>query len=332
MKKFLVLVFLSLNISGLSAYTDLIITLGKGDKRFILIGDRHEGRTFVQSEQEPFFAKLVKKLNKIEQSQPDTVVLYHEGFYGMEKLINTERSWLQQKLGPSANPLDFTPNADPKAFIAPEDLEKKIAIHQKAGNTKGIIDSILQNTYSNLTTLWGKTLAGMRYKHDHDFTVENYDIREIEDEEAPTIENRRAIYQTIVDSILEDTPRYRTAYEKIPAPPQTDNKEEQRSMLLTKTGAAAMDLGLMEKLNSLTKSYSTFIVHAGRAHIEFLTNLLQVDGWQVIDNLKTTNPRRWVTSDPYLGEELKFFPFFPKTIDRATQKQIENDIAEAIND
>jgi hypothetical protein len=332
MQKFLVLVFLSLNISGLSAYTDLIIILEKGDKRFILIGDRHEGRTFVQSEQEPFFAELVKKLNKTEQSQPGTVVLYHEGLYGMEKFINIERSWLQQKLGPSANPLDFTPNTDPKALINEEDLVNEIAIHQKAGNPKAIINSILQHSYSYFTRWWGKTLATMRYKHDHAFTVENYDIREIGTEEAPTVENRRAIYQTIVDSILEDTPHYRTAYEKIPAPPQTDNAEEQRSMLLTKTGAAAMDLGLMEKLNSLTKSYFISIVHAGRAHIEFLTNLLQVDGWQVIDNLETTNPRYWGTSDPYLGEELKLFPFFPKTIDKATQKQIESDIAEAIKD
>lgn len=329
MKKFLVLVFLSLNISGLSAYTEIITTLGKGDKRFILIGDKHESRTFVQSEQEPFFAELVRKLNKIEQSKPDTVALYHEGLYGMEKLIGTQRSWLQKKLGPSANPLDFTPNTDPEAFIAPEDLDKEITIHQKAGNAKGIIDSIFQHSYSNFTTWWGQTLAGMRYKHDHAFTVENYDIREIEGEEAPTIEKRLAIYQTIIDSILEDTPDYKTAYEKIPAPPQTDNTEQQKNMLLTKTGAAAMDLGLMEKLNSPSlKPYSIFIVHAGRAHIEFLTNLLQVDGWQVIDKMDTTKPTRWITSDPYLGN---FFPFREKQIDELTQEQIERDIAEAIN-
>ena len=323
MKKFLVLVFLSLNVSGLSAYTTKIITLGKGDKRFILIGDRHESRTFVQNEQEPFFAKLIKKLNEVEQSQPDTVVLYHEGFYGMEKLINTQRSWLQKKFGPSANPLDFIPNTDPKAFTSPESFAKEIAIHQELKNEKGAIDCVLQHSYSNVTSWWGQTLAGMRYKNDHAFTVENYDIREIEGEEAPTVENRIAIYQTIIDSILEDAPHYKTAYASIAAPPKTN-----MDMLLTKINSAAMDLGLVEKLNSPSlKPYSILVVHAGQAHIEFLADLLQADEWKIIDEMKTSNPRYWVTSDPYLGN---FFPFQEKQSDAVTQKQVKEDLAEAL--
>lgn len=234
--------------------------------------------------------------------------------------------------GETSDPELFIPDTNPEKLIPQESLEKIIIAKIKEGITQSIIPIMMQCHYSFLADLFGPTLASLRFKHNYVFKTENYDIREIEEKEG-TVAERQKIYETIIDSILADLPpEYKQAYKAIPAPPPTDDTEkEKKSMMLTVTGAAAMDLGLIEKLMSEEfKPHSIFVIHAGRAHVEFLTALLEANGWELIDRINSSKPSQWITSDPYLGEGLELFPFRAKPIDKATQEKIEKDIAQAI--
>lgn len=336
MKKTLGLLILSLSCSSLFGYADLIVTLRKGDSRFILIGDIHESRTFIKTEQEPFFKKLIEKLNKIEKKQPNTVIVYHEGLYGTEKNHNNMLPLLDRLVsrlrGETSTPEHFVPDTNAENFIVEKLLEKRFEAKKKGGVTHGIIPLLMQYYYSTLASQQGTTLASLQFKHNYAFRTQNYDIREFGDGEG-TVDERQKIYETIIDSILEElSPEYKQAYEALPTPPQTDDPEIRKNMILTRTGAAAMDLGLIEKLISEEfKPHSIFVVHAGVAHIEFLTALLKANGWELVDTIYSSNPKKWITSDPYLGIGLELFPFRAKPVDPETQAQIEADMAEAMN-
>ncbi len=339
MKKILISVFLSLSFSGLFGYANLIVTLERGDKRAILIGDIHENKTFTLTEQEPFFKELISKLNKIEEEKPNTVVVYHEGAYGIEKLLSKNLSW-QEKLsnfwqGVSLNPLLYTPETNLEKLITPEITEPHLNASQEERSNINKIPLIMQTLYSHSAYLHGPTLASFSFQNNHNFKIRNYDIREINENEELTLERCIAIYQSIINSILESSPHYEDSYEKsqllINKYENRDDKSEEKELVPVKIKAAAMDLGLMEELASKEfQPHSIFLIHAGLAHIMFLKNLLQTEGWEIIDTIESSNPKNWVTSDPYLGKGLNLFPFHAKPIDAATQKRIESEIKEAI--
>lgn len=330
MKRMFVLFFLSLNFSGLFGYTDLIITLRKGDSRFILIGDYHEESPFIDSEQEPFFKKFMAKLDTIEKNQPNTVVVYHEGLYGIEKLHQNEitlwdrmRTLIKRE---SFNPELFIPDKNPERYITTEMFKEK-----REKKEEPFYPLLLQYYYSMLSDICGETLAKIRFKHNYKFKTENYDIRE--GGNYDNADEKQKIYDCMIESILEDLPpEYTEAFKKISDYKIEDpNSEEDKKMFLMETATAAMDLGLLEKLISEEfKPHSVFVVHAGKKHIENLSTLLQVNGWELVDEIEKSRPKKWFTTDPYLGIELKLLPFLPKIITLETQKKIEKDIAEAI--
>ncbi|MFT6765577.1 MAG: hypothetical protein ACJAZS_000456 [Alteromonas naphthalenivorans] len=73
-KKLAFICLVALSWNNISAYTSKITTLGKGDKRFVLISDIHESKTFV-SNQEKFFKELFKNLNT---HNPEQTLFFHE--------------------------------------------------------------------------------------------------------------------------------------------------------------------------------------------------------------------------------------------------------------
>jgi hypothetical protein len=270
MNKIKKLVFISLiALSGctLSAYTNLIITMGKNNQRFVLIGGVHQPADYVLTEQEPFFKNLINNLNK---SNPRQTLFFYE---------------FVEDLGDNYHTKDIS--EDPELFkeLSDMDGESLAKLRFSDKDRKFSTKNFDWRTSTEVALIGSKEKEHAEIKKGFGKIVETEISNFVNDLE--TKEKQDKYHQEMLEKIKEAEQAIGTV----------EDLETRRAI---KKSSFMSDLHMMELLRKNKNSYSLFLVSAGKSHIELQAKFLQIEGWKTIDKINSTNPKRWTTSDPIL--------------------------------
>lgn len=150
------------------------------------------------------------------------------------------------------------------------------------------IDQEMQELYDAFTKWDGAALARLRfYDPDIKFTTKSFDIRSIDHQQ-----DNKKVFKALKESILLSLADY----------PEKEKLFEE-ALRGKKIQVHAGDLQLMEQIKTEFKQYDLFIVHAGYHHTNLMSELLQIEGWAILEKIKSTNPDEWQSLIDTVTEE-----------------------------